>query len=112
MVSCVQVQFLGAVTKTQPYMIITEYMSGGSLNDLFKAQRFPSIWRAVQLALDCARGLAYMHSRGPVVGGLVTCPRQDTRVTYTYARIIPSCSAIQQLCAVILLVFFVVGGEG
>jgi len=59
------VQFLGAVTKTQPYMIITEYMTGASLSDWFKGQRFPGMWRAVQVAMDCARGLAYLHSRQP-----------------------------------------------
>jgi len=59
------VQFLGAVTKTEPYMIVTEYMPGGSLTDVFKASRKLTIWRAVQLALDCARGLAYLHSRSP-----------------------------------------------
>ncbi len=65
--ACAQVQFLGAVTKTQPFMIVTEYMTGGSLTDLFKAQRLPTLWRALQLSLDCARGLAYLHSRQPTV---------------------------------------------
>ncbi|KAG2500845.1 hypothetical protein HYH03_001606 [Edaphochlamys debaryana] len=59
------VQFLGAVTKQTPFMIVTEYMVGGSLADLFKGQRFPGMWRAVQLALDMARGLAYLHNRSP-----------------------------------------------
>ncbi|KXZ55947.1 hypothetical protein GPECTOR_2g1498 [Gonium pectorale] len=59
------VQFLGAVTKQTPFMIVTEYMVGGSLADMFKGQRFPSMWRAVQLALDMARGLAYLHNRSP-----------------------------------------------
>eukprot|EP00983_Pelagomonas_calceolata_P108150 1159423-Pelagomonas_calceolata.AAC.2 len=44
-----QVQFLGAVTKTEPYMIVTEYMPGGSLTDVFKASRKLTIWRAVQV---------------------------------------------------------------
>ena len=30
------VQFLGAVTQSQPYMIVTEFLPGGSLTDLFK----------------------------------------------------------------------------
>ena len=60
-----QVQFLGAVTKQQPFMIVTEYMCGGSLADLFKGARFPNLWRAVQIALDMARGMAYLHSRAP-----------------------------------------------
>lgn len=60
-----QVQFLGAVTKQQPFMIVTEYMTGGSMADLFKGARFPNLWRAVQIALDMARGMAYLHSRAP-----------------------------------------------
>ncbi len=60
-----QVQFLGAVTKHQPFMIVTEFMTGGSLLDLFKSHSSFSQWRAVQLALDCARGLAYLHNRTP-----------------------------------------------
>ena len=61
----VQVQFLGAVTKHQPFMIVTEFMTGGSLLDLFKSTSSFSMWRAVQLALDCARGMAYLHNRTP-----------------------------------------------
>ncbi len=60
-----QVQFLGAVTKSQPYMIVTELMTGGSLLDLFKSKRTVNLWRALQLALDCARGMAYLHNRTP-----------------------------------------------
>lgn len=59
------VQFLGAVTKQTPFMIVTEFMVGGSLADLFKGQRFPQMWRSLQLALDMARGLAYLHNRSP-----------------------------------------------
>lgn len=60
-----QVQFLGAITKQQPFMIITEYMTGGSLLDLFKSKVVLSPWRSVQVALDCARGMAYLHNRTP-----------------------------------------------
>eukprot|EP00798_Chlamydomonas_sp_ICE-L_P028052 gene28052-31154_t len=59
------VQFLGAVTKTQPFMIVTEFMTGGSLTDMFRQQRFPALWRGVEMALDMARGLAYLHNRSP-----------------------------------------------
>jgi len=48
------VQFLGAVTKTEPYMIVTEYMPGGSLTDVFKASKKMTTWRALQV---CAAGL-------------------------------------------------------
>ena len=30
------VQFLGASTHAQPYMIVTEFLPGGSLSDLFR----------------------------------------------------------------------------
>ena len=46
-------------------MIVTEFMTGGSLLDLFKSNNSFSMWRAVQLALDCARGMAYLHNRAP-----------------------------------------------
>ncbi|KAL6746387.1 protein kinase [Haematococcus lacustris] len=59
------VQFLGAVTRSQPFMIVTEFIGGGSLTDMFRSQRTPTLWRAAQLALDCARGLAYLHARQP-----------------------------------------------
>ncbi|KAI8473279.1 MAG: protein kinase [Monoraphidium minutum] len=60
------VQFFGAVTKTSPYMILTEFMGCGSLADLFKARVELSTRRAVQLALDCARGIAYLHNHQPL----------------------------------------------
>uniref|UniRef100_A0A7S0VEK4 Protein kinase domain-containing protein n=1 Tax=Polytomella parva TaxID=51329 RepID=A0A7S0VEK4_9CHLO len=59
------VQFLGAVTNQKPFMIVTEYMVGGSLYDLFKTGKVPILWRSIQIALDMARGLAYLHSRSP-----------------------------------------------
>jgi serine/threonine protein kinase len=66
-------QFLGACTKKQPYMIVTEFLPGGSLADLFKAvnkgeREFPSMRRAAAMALDCAKGLTYLHSRSCVAG--------------------------------------------
>lgn len=59
------VQFFGAVTKRTPYMIITEYMSGRSLADMFQDGEHPPLPRAVQLALDCALGMTYLHNRRP-----------------------------------------------
>jgi len=47
----IQVQFLGAVTKTQPYMIVTEYMPGGSLTDIFRASKKMTLWRGVQVGV-------------------------------------------------------------
>eukprot|EP00798_Chlamydomonas_sp_ICE-L_P023673 gene23673-9209_t len=59
------VQFLGAVTKYQPFMIVTEYMTGGSISDIFRSGNLPNVWRSTQIALDCAKGLAYLHNRTP-----------------------------------------------
>lgn len=33
--------------------------------DLFKSKVVLSPWRSVQVALDCARGMAYLHNRTP-----------------------------------------------
>ncbi len=56
------VQFLGACTRKQPFMIITEYMPGGSLADLLRRpSSFPSMRRAIVMAIDCARAMTYLH---------------------------------------------------
>jgi hypothetical protein len=57
------VQFLGACTKKEPYILVTELMSGGSLADAFKRPQVFPMRRAVEIALDAARGLAYLHNR-------------------------------------------------
>ncbi|KAI7841021.1 hypothetical protein COHA_005249 [Chlorella ohadii] len=59
------VQFLGACTKKEPYILVTELMSGGSLADAFRRPQVFPTRRAVEIALDAARGLAYLHHRKP-----------------------------------------------
>lgn len=59
------VQFLGACTKKEPYVLVTELMSGGSLADAFRRPEVFPMRRAVEIALDAARGLAYLHNRKP-----------------------------------------------
>ncbi|KAK9838136.1 hypothetical protein WJX81_003291 [Elliptochloris bilobata] len=62
-------QFLGAVTTSQPYMLVYEFLPGGSLLDMFKRVNvgdgsvWPSLRRATEMALDCARGMLYLHAR-------------------------------------------------
>lgn len=56
-------QFLGACTKKEPYILVTELMSGGSLADAFRRPQVFPMRRAVEIALDAARGLAYLHHR-------------------------------------------------
>jgi hypothetical protein len=56
-------QFLGACTKQKPYIVITELMAC-SLADAFHKTLFaPTVRRKVEIALDFARGIAYLHSR-------------------------------------------------
>ncbi|MEW5309905.1 MAG: hypothetical protein WDW38_001748 [Sanguina aurantia] len=56
-------QFLGACTKQKPYIVITELMAC-SLADSFQHTFFaPTVRRQVEVALDFARGMAYLHSR-------------------------------------------------
>lgn len=62
------VQFLGACTKSTPYILVTELMCGGSVADALRPGPSGSTGgftprRALEVALDTARGLAYMHAR-------------------------------------------------
>ncbi|KAL4538986.1 hypothetical protein Ndes2526B_g02745 [Nannochloris sp. 'desiccata'] len=59
------VQFLGACTKREPYILVTELMSGGSLADAFRRPEAFPLRRSIEIALDAARGLAYLHNRRP-----------------------------------------------
>lgn len=61
-------QFLGACTKKEPYILVTELMSGGSLADAFRRPQVFPMRRAVEIALDSARGLAYLHHRRAAQG--------------------------------------------
>jgi hypothetical protein len=47
-------------------MIVTEFMGCGSLADTFKSNATLSTRRCVQLALECARGIAYLHNHHPL----------------------------------------------
>ena len=60
---------MGAVTKQERVMIVTELMPGGSLQDLLTGpkQRLLSCFRATQMAADMARALFYLHRRSPKV---------------------------------------------
>lgn len=56
-------QFLGACTKQRPYIVLTELMAC-SLADAFARTFYaPTPRRQVEVALDFARGMAYLHSR-------------------------------------------------
>jgi serine/threonine protein kinase len=59
------VQFLGAVTRSEPFMIVTELMEGNSLDFALRSNLPFSLRRALEVALACARGLAYLHLPTP-----------------------------------------------
>ncbi|XP_073315664.1 serine/threonine-protein kinase VIK-like [Primulina huaijiensis] len=61
------VQFLGAVTKKKPLMLITEYLRGGDLHQHLKEKGALNPSTAINFALDIARGMAYLHSEPNVV---------------------------------------------
>ena len=47
------VQFLGACTHAQPYMIVTEFLPGGSLSDLFRRASSLHSVRGASGAVGC-----------------------------------------------------------
>ncbi|WZY68887.1 integrin-linked protein kinase 1 [Brassica rapa] len=55
------VQFLGAVTQSNPMMIVTEYLPRGDLRELLKRKVQLKPATAVRYALDIARGMSYLH---------------------------------------------------
>ncbi|KAH7283783.1 hypothetical protein KP509_34G023800 [Ceratopteris richardii] len=60
------VQFLGAVTIRKPLMLVTEYLKMGDLHQYMKNKGpLPAI-KAVDFALDIARGMTFLHT-GPNV---------------------------------------------
>jgi serine/threonine protein kinase len=64
------VQFLGACTTSIPLCIVTEFLPGGNLADLLVARGsnnpFP-LGRALNWALDTAKGMRYLHERRPTM---------------------------------------------
>lgn len=56
-------QFLGACTKQKPYVVLTELMACSLANAFNRTYYAPTPRRQVEIALDFARGMAYLHSR-------------------------------------------------
>eukprot|EP00250_Pteridium_aquilinum_P033462 c567_g1_i1 orf=228-1538(+) len=59
------VQFLGAVTQSIPVMIIFEYLPQGDLYQFLKENDSLKTAKAIDFALDIARGLNFMHEHKP-----------------------------------------------
>ncbi|CAI5982517.1 unnamed protein product [Closterium sp. NIES-65] len=58
------VQFLGAVTKSRPRMIVTEYLKV-NLRDVIRKKGALPAHEAMRYALDVARGMCYLHAHRP-----------------------------------------------
>lgn len=61
------VQFLGACTRSQPWLIIFDYLQGGALSTILekRAGRLLPLHVAGRWALDTAQGLRYLHEHKP-----------------------------------------------
>lgn len=61
------VKFIGACKKPPVCCIITEYLALGSVRSYLHNQPFPlALKLAVDMALDTARGMEYLHSQGVI----------------------------------------------
>lgn len=65
------VRFLGVSipenTKETPVMIISELCSNGDLFDYIRNTNAPTLHKVLQMMLDIARGLEYLHTRKPSI---------------------------------------------
>lgn len=55
-------------TLEPPYLIITEFLAGGSLFDLlYNSDQELSLWQQVKILLDVASGMKYLHEQKPCI---------------------------------------------
>ena len=59
------IQFLGFSVVRGEVAVVGELMDGGSLADALTRHPQPPLRRALEIALDCARGLSYLHLANP-----------------------------------------------
>lgn len=59
------VQFLGTCIANDEVAIVSELMDAGSLADMLQARPLPPLRRSLEISLDCARGLNYLHLANP-----------------------------------------------
>jgi serine/threonine protein kinase len=69
------VMFIGACTTSQPFMIVCEYMAGGSLESVFLAKKLDKgghVWRpprqqVLAWSADLMRALCFLHGCKPKI---------------------------------------------
>lgn len=55
-------------TLEPPYLIITEFLAGGSLFDLlYNSSQELSLWQSLKILLDVASGMRYLHEQKPCI---------------------------------------------
>ncbi|KAF9625601.1 hypothetical protein IFM89_024374 [Coptis chinensis] len=59
------VQFLGSVVQGEEMILVTEYLSKGSLHDILKRKIRFDLATSLRYALDIARGMNYLHEHKP-----------------------------------------------
>lgn len=60
--------FMGACTEPMSPCIVTEFLGRGSLASILMDQSVVMDWGlTLQVGIDCARGMAYLHSRNPII---------------------------------------------
>eukprot|EP00252_Welwitschia_mirabilis_P011049 TRINITY_DN2486_c0_g1_i10.p1 TRINITY_DN2486_c0_g1~~TRINITY_DN2486_c0_g1_i10.p1 ORF type:complete len:414 (-),score=77.09 TRINITY_DN2486_c0_g1_i10:208-1449(-) len=81
------IQFLGAVTKQQPLMLVTEYLSGGDLHQSLKGKVPLNASTAVKFALEIAKGMAYLHKEPNVIVHRDLKPRNILLVNSNHLKV-------------------------
>ena len=55
-------------TLEPPYLIITEFLAGGSLFDLlYNSEQEMSLWQQLKILWDIASGMGYLHDQKPCI---------------------------------------------
>jgi len=62
------VQFLGAIADPPSPILVTEFMSRGSLHSILHNTNHKMVWsRLRNIAIDAAKGLNYLHTNSPTI---------------------------------------------
>eukprot|EP01100_Stratorugosa_tubuloviscum_P007976 TRINITY_DN32_c1_g1_i8.p1 TRINITY_DN32_c1_g1~~TRINITY_DN32_c1_g1_i8.p1 ORF type:complete len:513 (-),score=223.50 TRINITY_DN32_c1_g1_i8:1237-2775(-) len=59
--------FMGACTKADKIMIVSEFLNGDVESLLRDSKKYLSLFDKVQMAIDAARGISWLHGSNPVI---------------------------------------------